>query len=271
MCFKNIFKIFICINLILFFIIPVNADTIATVHGEVYNWETFEPVENAIVTVNSTPRQSVVAEYGVYTFNLAPGNYQITAKSYQNGSLVYQVQENIIIKNGGDYALDLLLMPVYNRDLLNDTESSQITESFENDSNIIDSEEDKTSPIIYVIPLVVVLLVAFFFIRLRKYNNRQKEVMNELPLSSDENYDFDEEPVDTNSLPDDLQKVFDVVKDNGGRITQKDLRNRLIYSEAKISLMISDLEERGYVEKFKKGRGNIVRIVDELNDENQYQ
>ena len=27
--------------------------------------------------------------------------------------------------------------------------------------------------------------------------------------------------------------------------------------------MLSDLEERGLIEKFKKGRGNIIRIPDE--------
>lgn len=250
---------------------PVSAETTATVHGEIYNWETFEPVENVIVTVNSTPKQSIVAEYGVYTFNLYPGNYQITAKSYNNGSLAYQVQENMTIKSGGNYSLDLLLMPVYNQELLNDTESSQITESLANESNLINRGEDETSPVIYLVPAIVVLMAVLFFIGFRKYNHRQNEIMDEPSLSSNRSYEIDEESLETNPLPDDLQKVFDVVKANGGRITQKDLRNRLKYSEAKISLMISDLEERGYVEKFKKGRGNIVRIVDELNDENQYQ
>jgi uncharacterized membrane protein len=254
--------------LVLLLIIPVNAETTATVHGEIYNWETFEPVENAVVTVNSTPKQSIVAEYGVYTFSLSPGNYQITAKSYQNGTIAYRTQENITIKSGGNYSLDLLLTPVYDTNLLNDTESSQISESFENDSKLIDGKENDNHLIIYLVPVIVFSLAALSFIVFKRYYSGQNDTVGELPPSAD----FQETEqllMDEDSLPDDLQKVFDVVKKSGGRITQKDLRNRLKYSEAKISLMVSDLEERGYVEKFKKGRGNVIRIVDELNDNNE--
>ncbi|MDI9610218.1 MAG: MarR family transcriptional regulator [Archaeoglobales archaeon] len=59
-------------------------------------------------------------------------------------------------------------------------------------------------------------------------------------------------------LPEDLRKVLEVIKTEGGRITQKELRRKLGYSEAKISLIIADLERRGLVEKVKKGRGNII-------------
>ncbi|MGM0771995.1 MAG: helix-turn-helix transcriptional regulator, partial [Halobacteriota archaeon] len=38
---------------------------------------------------------------------------------------------------------------------------------------------------------------------------------------------------------------------------------KLSYSEAKVSLIVSDLENRGLVEKFKKGRGNIIIIPDD--------
>ncbi|MEA1905427.1 MAG: winged helix-turn-helix transcriptional regulator [Euryarchaeota archaeon] len=59
-------------------------------------------------------------------------------------------------------------------------------------------------------------------------------------------------------LPPDLKEVLLVIRDGGGRITQKELRARLKYSEAKVSLMITDLEDRGVVKKVKKGRGNII-------------
>ncbi|WP_445475603.1 helix-turn-helix transcriptional regulator [Methanococcoides methylutens] len=60
-----------------------------------------------------------------------------------------------------------------------------------------------------------------------------------------------------------LQEVPDIIGSNGGRINQKDLRSKLSYSEAKVSLIVSDLENRGLVEKFKKGRGNIIIIPDD--------
>jgi len=64
-------------------------------------------------------------------------------------------------------------------------------------------------------------------------------------------------------LPDDLKEIIDIIRANGNRITQRELRKKSPYSESKVSLMLSDLEERGLVEKFKKGRGNIIRIPDE--------
>jgi len=59
-------------------------------------------------------------------------------------------------------------------------------------------------------------------------------------------------------LPEDLAEVVEIIRREGGRITQKDLRKKLGYSEAKMSLIIADLERRGIVEKVKKGRGNII-------------
>ena len=60
------------------------------------------------------------------------------------------------------------------------------------------------------------------------------------------------------SLPDDLREVIRIIEKSGGRITQLDLRKALPYSEAKVSLMITDLENRGIVKKIKKGRGNVL-------------
>ncbi|WP_048124958.1 helix-turn-helix transcriptional regulator [Methanosarcina lacustris] len=64
-------------------------------------------------------------------------------------------------------------------------------------------------------------------------------------------------------LPDDLKEILNLIRANGNRITQRELRKKSPYSESKVSLMLSDLEERGLVEKFKRGRGNIIRIPDE--------
>ena len=56
----------------------------------------------------------------------------------------------------------------------------------------------------------------------------------------------------------DLSKVLEVIKKNDGRITQKEIRKQLSLSEAKISLVISQLESEKKIKKIKKGRGNII-------------
>jgi uncharacterized membrane protein len=45
-------------------------------------------------------------------------------------------------------------------------------------------------------------------------------------------------------------------------MTQKELREKLGLSEAKVSLMITDLEERGILKRIKWGRGNVVRLME---------
>ncbi|AKB12711.1 Uncharacterized membrane protein [Methanosarcina thermophila] len=64
------------------------------------------------------------------------------------------------------------------------------------------------------------------------------------------------------NLPDDLKEILELVRASGNRISQRELRKKSPYSESKVSLMLSDLEERGLIEKFKRGRGNIIRIPD---------
>ena len=63
-------------------------------------------------------------------------------------------------------------------------------------------------------------------------------------------------------LEDDLEKLVNILKSKGKRAAQKDLRKDLGLSEAKVSLMITDLESRGMVKKIKKGRGNIIILVE---------
>ena len=58
----------------------------------------------------------------------------------------------------------------------------------------------------------------------------------------------------------DIAKLIEFLKKEGGRTTQKDIRNEIPLSEAKISLMISELEHKGIIDKVKKGRGNIILL-----------
>ena len=52
-------------------------------------------------------------------------------------------------------------------------------------------------------------------------------------------------------------KILTMLKEHK-RLTQKEIRKDIPLSEAKISLIISEMEHKGLVEKIKKGRGNII-------------
>lgn len=378
-------NIIICIAAILSLVVPVTADNnTAIVHGEVYSLETFEPLDNAVIYVNSTPSQSMVAKYGMYSFELEPGDYTVTAKYYQNSTVIYAVDETVSIKKKGNYVRDLLLLPVYSEELMS---SSGVNGSSTNLSlsvgdpvvevaanNINGSKDMNTAkgsgfyslPVNYLLIalLTLILLSAAGYQLFRKqkkigetsqeektahktkyfsepantlepsvkvpdkmnhehkkdfqayteasvsikgqvtepesetsviesgtelkHNNlerkgqaesREKFAMQKMDLQelrpevkiyentleklADNPEINTQDPKKKFLLPSDLQGVMDIIRGQGGRITQKELCSRLKCSDAKVSLMLADLERRGLIDKFKKGRGNVVILRDE--------
>ncbi|WP_445475478.1 DUF7343 domain-containing protein [Methanococcoides methylutens] len=229
------------------------ANSSATVHGATYEWNTFEPLENTIIEINSTPSQSVVAKYGTYSFDLNPGSYTITAKYYQNDTLIYLAEEDIVISDDGSYVIDLLLYPAYSEGLITEEDLAEIAPVEE--SSIASEKNNQSSISTYSIVAIVIALAmigAYSFMHQKKGTDHvtyQSEVVAEPEEEKEE-------------FPSDLQEVLDIIMANGGRITQKDLRSKIKYSEGKVSLMLSELEAKGYVEKFRKGRGNVIILKD---------
>jgi uncharacterized membrane protein len=448
----------ICIAAVLALSGPALANSTATVHGAVYGWDTFKPLENAVVEVNSTPSQSMVAKYGLYSFDLIPGDYNITASYYQNSSVTYSASEIIQIKDQGKYVRDLLLLPVYSEELMDDSElngfsedqngtaessSSNTTnsltdastgqmESKGNSSSTNSADQSGIGPInmnnLLITLLLILLLAAGYRVsgrdkkiektqpqkrahrvsgtgaaekghttgdffnpvkvpelsvevhdervevpheslepEIKRESQVQESQVQESQVQESQVQEYRVKPFETSSstesvkepvrepveeslqnpikesikepaneqvkpavtelspeipeekvpeefaetkadsqeneieltesepqkekqgipyeevedqslespetdvhasrkklpLPADLQEVMDIIRGQGGRITQKDLRSKLKYSEGKVSLMLADLERRELVEKFKRGRGNVVILRDE--------
>ncbi len=93
---------------LLLLVYPING---AIIHGTVYSWDNLEPLPKAIVTINTTPEQRVVAENGTYSFVVPPGTYVIRAYYYSHGELELYDEENVTVKGNGTYVLDLILFP----------------------------------------------------------------------------------------------------------------------------------------------------------------
>lgn len=62
-------------------------------------------------------------------------------------------------------------------------------------------------------------------------------------------------------ISEDERDVIELLKDNEGEMLQKDVVNETDYSKAKISGVVSDLVDKGIVEKEKEGRSNKLRIA----------
>mgnify|MGYP001588220094 CR=1 FL=1 len=197
-----------------------------TIYGSVYDLS-LEKVDNALVEINTTPRQVIVANNGSYSFSVVNGAYSIKAKLMQKNDVIAFVQENITINQDGRYILDLILFP--------DLEEGVEDIDFEVNGNVINN--NKGIFIGFFVLLIIVIGLFLYFRRMKKPKEEKKEDAYE---------------------DGDLENIIKIIRQEGGRATQKDIRKQIPLSEAKISLMIAELEHKGIVEKIKKGRGNIV-------------
>lgn len=200
----------------------------AVIHGSIYDLD-LNPVNQAVVEISTTPRQVMVSVNGTYRFSALPGNYAITAR---HARLEMSASENISISQEGDYVLDLILFPEFNveEELLNET------------LDVAVYEEPAVIPAwLYVLAVLAAIAVAASILLKKKKKMPEEEVQEKKPTPKA-----------------DLEQVLEFVRKEGGRTTQKDLRRAIPYSEAKISLMIAELEHQGKIKKIKKGRGNII-------------
>jgi len=200
----------------------------ALIHGSVYDLE-LNTLSQAVIEVDTTPKQVMVSRNGSYEFTVAPGKYNIIAK---HTNLELLTKEEITVKEEGSYVLDLILFPDLGleEELLNET--------------LVIEEYDEPSPI----PTIAIIIILILIIGVGVWYWKKKS-----PVETHK-----EEAKEEKKTKYDLKEILDFVKKEGGRTTQKELRKAIPYSEAKISLMIAELESQGKIKRIKKGRGNIL-------------
>lgn len=204
----------------------------ATIHGTIYDLS-LKKMNNARVEINTSPKQFLVAQNGTYSFNVPNGFYAIKAELVQKKTIMASVSENITINQDGNYVLDLILFP--------DVEEG-IEEPNIELGNVFKETGDKNNILLigFIVLFVLGILVgAFFYLK----TGKPKEV---------------KERLEEKQTDDDLEQIIKIIKLEGGRTTQKGIRKQIPLSEAKVSLMIAELEHKGVIEKIKKGRGNII-------------
>ena len=54
-----------------------------------------------------------------------------------------------------------------------------------------------------------------------------------------------------------------MIRQKGGSCPQKDLYTEFDMSQAKVSLILNNLEERDLVRRFREGRENVVHIMED--------
>jgi len=258
------------ILLIAIFLLAANACA-ATLQGSVFEWYSLERINNAIIDINSVPAQRIVAKGGQYSLQLHPGDYLLRAESFENSSLKYEAEETVSIGGDGNFTLDLVMFPAL------DENESELIDPGINDASI-DFPEQNQKPegngkaeeesfnllvAIGATVLLLVMLLAFSFHlelgkRIRKAGEKTKTsgAKETKTIAVPEN----KKPKESGEALDKYAiEVLDALKKSGNRLTQKELREKVqSVGEAKISLILAELESMGKIKKIKKGRGNII-------------
>ncbi|MBA1341614.1 MAG: hypothetical protein C5S40_05680 [ANME-2 cluster archaeon] len=261
--FSQMFNTRLLLIAIVILLIPPTVSAI-TIHGTIFEWSTFEPLDNALMEVNSTPTQFRVAASGVYSFNLPPGDFLIKTSYYQNETLVYYSEDTLTVTDyEGDYVFDILMFPLQEElEEFPDEDIGNVT--YDVEDNILPGF-DLTYTAVALLTLMIMVAAAYYYYKKRDgLEDESESTKSSEPVPgvhSENDYPDDwERAHDIDKLPKDLKEIIEILEGLGGRMTQKDLRARLNCSEAKVSLMITDLDDRGLVHKVKKGRGNIILL-----------
>ena len=206
----------------------------ATIYGNIYDLS-LRKASGAKVEVNTTPGQILVSTDGTYSFSIPNGFYRIKAELRQDG-IAASESRNISISQEGRYVIDLILFPGFEDE---DDISKELELSFP------ETENTRFVPLMIILFLVILSIVVFVIFKGKKE-------------SMEGSYDKDNTERGKKGDEPDLDKVVGVIKKEGGRTTQKEIRKQIPLSEAKISLMIAELEHKGIIRKIRKGRGNII-------------
>lgn len=220
----------------------IQAVSAAKISGDVYDIS-LEKAIDIIIEIDTSPKQKIISKEGSYSFNVPLGNYTITAGRYIDNLLEAYAAEDILIIEEGEYNVDLIIFPYIGDDenLIQEGDISLPEILFEENDFAEERNGIVKESIITAILLVIALVAIMTLLKHAKKPKKRKQT-----------------PVSFISITKELQDIVEVIRENGGRATQKEIRKQIPLSEAKISLMIAELEDKGIVKKIKKGRGNII-------------
>src|SRR3989344_4249785 len=264
----------------------------ATISGTAFEWYTLEPLPNVIVEIDTTPKQTDVAVGGYYSFSvIEPGTYHLRAEFFEDNRLKYEADENVSVKGDGDFTIDLIMLPALENDefLYEEIGDIGVPENALENGNAPDSFSQLS---LAILALVVFALLFFWAPKLiakkgtgleaerlgvgeklarvegtgksgsvrnggEKNNGNANAVSGKWGMAG-KNADNAAEGGEARTEKD-VAEVVGILGRYGGRMTQKELREKMPqYGEAKISLIVAELEAEGKIKKFRKGRGNVL-------------
>jgi len=243
--------------ILLLFVVLFQFSFSATIQGEVYEWYSLDKLNNVIVDINTSPKQTDISNDGQYLFEVPLGNYHILAKYYEQGELIYSDEQEVSITREGNFVIDLIMFPALEEidAQIDDINFGDDFETIDGNlgENLIDAQEN-TCLLVGVLIIVLVLFGLLFIKSRRQPVGRGNWVATKEAIVEKGKEKKVDESVDKYA-----NQVLNLLKRRGNRLTQKEIRDEIKeIGEAKISLIITELEALGKVKKIKKGRSNII-------------
>jgi uncharacterized membrane protein len=266
-------------GLLIFFLLLQPCLSLSNISGSTHSWASLDVISQAVVEINTTPSQAFVTSKGEYSFQVPAGTYTLTAKSMRNGQVELYDKVSVTVLPGPDaaYNIDLVLFPpdYYG---YSPTAAEEIlgNGSGPSPSDLLFSFDEKPnfslrfSGVLLAFAVAAALAAIFFFWKMKwkgkqrkvtekkRAPGKKKEAKKKIVRKGIQTPTMKLEKATTNEISPDASEVILKIETAGGRINQRDLRKSLPYSEAKASLILSELEARGIIRKFKRGRGNLI-------------
>ncbi|MBI2102232.1 hypothetical protein HYT55_00190 [Candidatus Woesearchaeota archaeon] len=219
----------------------------ATIKGSLYN-EQLVLAKDVFVEINTTPAQKFLAKQGSYEFIVPSGEYTLIARKG-----LTEIKENTKIVDDGTYIVDLFLLP----DFSVEDELWQNADELIVEESILEKDSSGAEWWRYLLVIVILGVLGWRYARMRRKYGSLTRFRREMKVEHAKTVEQHKEEIAQE--PGYLDEVLAIIRNHDGRITQKQLRNEMLHlSEAKISLILTELQHKGVVEKIKKGRGNVI-------------
>lgn len=218
-----------------------------TITGQIYDGDSMQLLNGTLIMIEDNAGNVIVQKMfnEKYELIVPDGNYTLRAYYYSNGSLEQYTDHNFQTCEE-NMEFDLILIPY---------ELQALVPGFQPPPtpNQQQTEEDNA---IYSIILSIALLAMGAAIIYFYLTKKKKDISKETTKETGTN-----ERADDMELDDDCKQVLRILKENEGRIIQREVREIVNFSESKMSLIISELELAGHIKKIRKGRENILKLI----------
>lgn len=235
-------------RIVILLVLLFSLSSAISITGEAFEWTTLSPFEGALIRVFKVENgeqllvtQVISDDLGYYSVDVDQGRYYMTATG-KNGSISYSSDSPTILLES-DTVIDFPLIEEFPEieDIKEFPEIiSVIGEETLVQEEVLDTKQpqgDFSSLFSVLALLAVVLVIALIYFKKDIFKDK-------VNLSAGDDH-----------------KVLNILQ-REGKSLQSDIVKGTGFSEAKVSLIIKDLQKRKKVTKEKVGRTNVIRLLE---------